>query len=61
MALFGHNIFTSGSDYKLARRLKSLDDSEFLLLEDWDRIRLIREKIKENMHKAYERSSLRCN
>lgn len=61
MALFGYNRFTSGSDYKLARRLKSLDDSEFILLEDRDRIRIIREKIKENMHKAYERSSLRYN
>lgn len=61
MALFGHNMFTSGTDYKLARKLKALDDSEISILDNADRNRLIRENMKERMHKAYERSALRYN
>lgn len=30
-----------------------------MILEDKDKIRLIRQKMKKNIHKAYERSSLR--
>lgn len=61
MALFGHSMFTSGSDYKLARKLKALDDSDFIMLDPSDRISLIREKVKENLHRAYEKSALRYN
>lgn len=61
MALFGNNMFASGSDYKLARKLKALDDSELMILDNADRIRLIRENIKDNRHKAFEKSALRYN
>lgn len=59
MSLFGRNMFTSGRDYKLVRKLKSLDDSELVLLDNRDRLRIIRETIKENIHKQYEKSSLK--
>ena len=54
-------MFTFGYNYKLARQLKSLDDSELILLEDRDKLRLIRETMKENMHKQYERSAINYN
>ena len=47
MALFGQNMFTLGTDYKLARKLKALDDSEVELLDRTDKIRLMRDSIKE--------------
>lgn len=53
-------MFTFGSDYKLARQLKALDDNE-IIIENPDKIRLIREKIKDNLHNAYEKSALRYN
>lgn len=59
MALFGHSMFTSGADYKLARKLKCLDDSEFVLLEDKDKLSLIREAIRKNMHRQFEKSAIR--
>lgn len=49
MALFGYNMFTLGSDYKLAKQFISLDDSELILLENKDNLRQIRETMKRNM------------
>lgn len=60
-ALFGYNMFTCGRDYKLARKLKSLSDGELYMLERKDRINLLRDRMKENLHHAYEKSAVRYN
>lgn len=54
-------MYTNGSDYRLARKLKSMTDHDILHLKRNDRIDLIREKIKQNMHQAYEQSAKRYN
>lgn len=48
-------MFTSGSDYKLAKKLKSLADHHIESLRKNDRLELMREKIKSNMHKAFKK------
>ncbi|XP_017491700.1 PREDICTED: uncharacterized protein LOC108379857 [Rhagoletis zephyria] len=53
-ALFEMNMFTNGADYALARKLSSLNDHEIFLLDNSDKIRIMREKIKENVHETYE-------
>lgn len=60
-ALFGMHMFCSGVDYRLARKLQSLSDHEISHVENKDRLEIIREKIKKNMHEAYEKSALRYN
>lgn len=60
-ALFGYEMYTNGSDYKLARKLKSLTDHELSHLARNDKLQLIREKIRANMHDAYEKSAKRYN
>lgn len=54
-------MYTNGTDYKLARKLKSLTDHDNLKIDKNDRMELIREKIRTNMHEAYERSEKRYN
>lgn len=54
-------MYTNGSDYKLARKLKSLTDHTIWDGSNEDRCALIREKIRRNMHNAYEVSSKRYN
>lgn len=56
-ALFGYNMFSSGADYKLARRLSSLTDHEIKNLNRNKKLELIREKIKQNIHNAYVKSA----
>lgn len=61
-ALFGFHMFSSGADYKLARQLASLSDHEINTnLKRNEQLELIRTKIKENMHEAYEKSAERYN
>lgn len=60
-ALFGHNKYTCGSDYKIARKRRAFDDNELALLDSSDRINIIRDKIKNNIHLAYEKSALMNN
>lgn len=60
-ALFGINMFTSGADYALARKLSSLGDNEILLLNNSDKMSLMRDKIKENLHEAYKANAARYN
>lgn len=60
-ALFGFNMYTSGTDYKLARKLRSLTDHEILQLQKGDKLALMRENIERNMHSAYEASAKRYN
>lgn len=60
-ALFGYNMYTSGADYRLARKLQSLTDHQILQLNKSDKMSMMREKIKENMHRAHESSSRKYN
>ncbi|XP_059223269.1 uncharacterized protein LOC131997034 [Stomoxys calcitrans] len=54
-------MYSSGVSYKLARKLRSLTEHEILQMGKTDRMTLIRERIKENKHKAFETSSRRYN
>ena len=56
-ALYGFNRYSHGSDYNLARKLNSLEDNELRVLDPKDRLELIREKIKQNLNKAYEKGA----
>lgn len=60
-ALFGFHMYTNGADYRLARRLRSLTDHEIQGIDGTAKMEAIREKIKINMHNAYQRSSARYN
>lgn len=60
-ALFGFNMYTHGSDYKLAKKLLSMTDHEISQTNRKDKMEIIREKIKANMHQAYEQSAKRYN
>lgn len=60
-ALFGYEMYTSGSDYKLARKLQSLCDHQINELGRKERLEIIRDKIEKNLHEAYERSAKRYN
>ncbi|GBP12726.1 Retrovirus-related Pol polyprotein from transposon 17.6 [Eumeta japonica] len=52
-ALFGMNMIGHGSVYRLARKLRSLGDTETQILPSQVKLDLIRERIKENLHRAY--------
>lgn len=56
-ALFGQEMFTSGSDYKLARKLTSLSEGELAIVNREDYLQTIRERIKANLHNAFEQSA----
>lgn len=60
-ALFGHHMYLHGTDYKLAKQLKSLDDHEIYTLNHKDRLELIRSKIKENLAVAYDKGARTYN
>lgn len=60
-ALFGYHMYSSGADYILGRKLQSLTDHEILQLNGNDKMEILREKIKENMKQAYNRSAKRYN
>mgnify|MGYP003483759657 FL=1 len=53
-ALFGQQMYNSGPDYELARKLQALGDAEIDILTRKDNLQLIRQSIKDNLHKAYE-------
>lgn len=54
-------MFTNGTDYALARKLSCLNDNEVFVLDHSDRLRLMREKLKDNLHEAYETNAARYN
>lgn len=54
-ALLGFHMFSCGSDYKLARKLKSLSDHELHELNRDEKLELIREKITQNMLKPMKK------
>ena len=55
--LFGQNMILHGSMYKLARQLEALNDSEISLLPKNLRLELLRSKVKDNLHNAYEKGA----
>lgn len=61
LALFGYHWFSNGADYNLARKLKSVSDHEIITLNRKDRLEIIRDKIRQNIHEAYNKSAKRCN
>ncbi|XP_041452025.1 uncharacterized protein LOC121405424 [Drosophila obscura] len=54
-------MYLHGSCYKLAKRLRSIGEHDISLLESQDKRKLIQERIRDTLHHAYERSSLRYN
>lgn len=60
-ALFGYHMYSSGGEYKLGRKLQSLTDHQITNLDRNDKLEIIRQQIKENMKKAYEKSAERYN
>lgn len=50
-------MFMNGADYKLARKLKSIVDHQVEQLPAEDRLQIIRDKIKTNIHDACEKSA----
>ena len=60
-ALFGHQMYLCGTDYKVARKLQSLNEDLLINLSQPDKLQLIRTQIKENLQKAYEKGSKSYN
>ncbi|KAI8116191.1 Retrovirus-related Pol polyprotein from transposon 17.6 [Lucilia cuprina] len=53
--------FTPGAEYKLSRKLESLTDHQIVEVDRNDKLEIIRQQIKINLQKAYERSAKRYN
>ena len=60
-ALFGQQMYNSGPDYELARKLQARGDAEIDILARKDNLQLIRQSIKDNLHKAYEKGEKQYN
>ena len=56
-ALFGQNMFLHGSDYKIARKLGSLNDEKVISLQNADKLEIIRKEIQQNLEKAYKKGT----
>ncbi|XP_037825604.1 uncharacterized protein LOC119613645 [Lucilia sericata] len=52
-ALFGMNMISHGSVYKLAKKLQCLHDPEIDIVPKPVKMDLVRHKIRESLHKAY--------
>lgn len=57
-ALFGQQMVCHGSEYKLLKQLGSFEDT---IVNHTDKLALIREKIKQNIESAFEKSANRYN
>lgn len=60
-ALFGMNMFTHGSVYKLARNLDLLGDPENKIIPKEVKMDIVRQRMKHNLHKAYLRNDKTYN
>ena len=60
-ALFGTNMVTHASVYKLARKLQVLQDGDMNILANSGKLDIIRDKIRKNLHKTYERNAKTYN
>lgn len=56
-ALYGLNMVTQASAYEIAKKLGALEESEIDILPKNNVLELVRDKIRDNLHIAYERSS----
>ncbi|XP_065354921.1 uncharacterized protein LOC135958503 [Calliphora vicina] len=54
-------MVSHGSIYKLAKKLQSLSDPEFNIIPKSVKMDLIRQKIRENLHRAYLRNEKTYN
>lgn len=53
-ALFGSNMITHGSVYKLARQLEALEENDLKVLAKPTKLEVVRRKIQENLAKSYD-------
>lgn len=60
-ALFGTNMVTHGSVYRLAKQLSSMRDPEFNALPKATHLELVREEIRKNLEKSYKERSTKYN
>lgn len=60
-ALFGVNMITHGSVYRIAKKLEMLNDPEANILPKADKLAAVRQKIRESLHKAYLRNEKKYN
>lgn len=61
LVLFGVNMITHASAYKLARKLDLLEDAENRLENRSEFLELVRDNVKQNLHKSYESNAKRYN
>lgn len=55
-ALFGHHMITHADVYKIARQLDVLEDGEVNITLKAQKMQTLRDKIRQNLHKAYEKN-----
>lgn len=60
-ALIGQSMNTCGEDYKLARRLGTLDDTNIEHLDRTNKMKILRDTVAENMHKTFDRCARQYN
>ena len=60
-ALFGTNMVTHASAYKILKKLDCLNESELNMLPTSTKLEIVRAKIRRNMHEAYEKQSKSYN
>ena len=60
-ALFGTNMISHGSGYKLAQKLNAVDDNELLTIPRQNRLQCLRNHIRDNILKANEKSAKMYN
>lgn len=60
-ALFGVNMVTHGSVYRLARQLTSMKDPEFSAIPKANQLELVREEVRKNLEKSYRNRARKYN
>lgn len=60
-ALFGVNMVTHASAYKLARQLDLMEDPENRFENRHEFLEIVRENVREKLHKCYETNAKRYN
>lgn len=59
--LFGNNMITHASAYKLMRKLNLLEDSENRIENRHEFLEIVRDNVKKNLHKSYESNARKYN
>lgn len=60
-ALFGTNMVTHGSVYRLAKQLECMSDPDFSALPKSSKLELVRNEVKKNLQKSYLDRSRKYN